>query len=97
MFITTKKKFEYRQLRSGDRNFNFSPDGIVLVPRAGFEISLQCPREYRLIIQECIDKIETYKIPVGHSPSSELACEWTYDALKDIRDDIKETFGIKDE
>ena len=50
-----------------------------------------------LIIQECIDKIETYKIPVGHSPSSELACEWTYDALKDIRDDIKATFGIKDE
>ena len=48
-----------------------------------------------LIIQECIDKIETYRIPVGNSSSGELACEWTYDALKEIRDNIKETFGIE--
>jgi hypothetical protein len=48
-----------------------------------------------LIVRECIDKIETYRIPVGNSASGELACEWTYDALKEIRDNIKETFGIK--
>ena len=47
-----------------------------------------------LIVRECIDKIETYRIPVGNSASGELACEWTYDALKEIRDDIKETFGV---
>lgn len=47
-----------------------------------------------LIIRECIDKIETYRIPVGNSAAGELACEWTYDALKSIRDDIKETFGV---
>ena len=49
----------------------------------------------QLIVQECIDKIETYRIPLGNSFSGELACEWTYAALKEIRDDIKETFGIK--
>lgn len=49
----------------------------------------------KLIIQECIDKIETYRIPVGNSAAGELACEWTYDALKEIRDDIKENFGIE--
>ena len=48
-----------------------------------------------LIVRECIDKIETYKIYVGNSAAGELACEWTYDALKEIRDDIKETFGIE--
>lgn len=48
-----------------------------------------------LIIQECIDKIETYRIPVGNSAAGELACEWTYDALKEIRDDIKEHFEIE--
>ena len=48
----------------------------------------------KLIVQECIDKIETYRIPVGNSPAGELACEWTYDALKDIRDDIEEHFGV---
>lgn len=48
-----------------------------------------------LIVKECIDRIESYRIPCGNSPSGEMACEWTYDALKSIRDDIKETFGIE--
>lgn len=48
-----------------------------------------------LTAKECIDKIETYRIPVGNSRSGELACEWTYNALKEIRDDIKGTFGVK--
>jgi len=48
-----------------------------------------------LIVRECIDKIETYRIPVGNSASGELACEWTYAALKEIRDEIKEHFGIE--
>ena len=47
-----------------------------------------------LIVQECVDKIESYRIPVGNSSSGELACEWTYAALKEIRDEIKEHFGI---
>jgi len=48
-----------------------------------------------LVVRECIDKIETYRIPVGNSRSGELACEWTYNALKEIRDEIKETFGVE--
>ena len=48
-----------------------------------------------LIVQECIDKIETYNIPVGNSAAGVLALEWTYVALKEIRDDIKETFGVE--
>ena len=49
-----------------------------------------------LAVKECIDKIETYRIPVGNSSSGELACEWTYDALKEIRDEIKEHFGVEE-
>lgn len=49
-----------------------------------------------LIVRDCIDKIETYRIPVGNSASGELACEWTYAALKEIRDDIKNHFGVND-
>ena len=49
-----------------------------------------------LIVKECIDKIETYRIPVGNSAAGEMACEWTYDALKEIRDEIKEHFGVKE-
>jgi hypothetical protein len=47
-----------------------------------------------LVVKECINKIETYRIPVGNSASGELACEWTYSALKEIRDEIKERFGV---
>ena len=30
-------------------------DGMVIAPRAGFEISNSCPREYKMIIQKCIN------------------------------------------
>ena len=49
-----------------------------------------------LIVRECINKIETHRIPVGNSAAGEMACEWTYDALKSIRDDIKEHFGVEE-
>jgi len=36
-----------------------------------------------------IEILETYRIPVGNPRSGELACEWTYRALHEIRDEIK--------
>lgn len=39
-------------------------------------------------LKEAIKVIEEYRIPVGNSPAGELACDWTRDALADIRDDI---------
>ena len=49
-----------------------------------------------LIVRECIDKIETHRIPVGNSAAGEMACEWTYSALKEISDEIKEHFGVEE-
>ena len=49
-----------------------------------------------LIVQECIDKIETYRIPVGNSAAGEMACEWTYEALTEVRDEIKKHFGVEE-
>ena len=50
-----------------------------------------------LIVAECINKIETYRIPVGNSAAGEMACGMTYDALKEIRDEIKEHFfGVEE-
>lgn len=67
-----------RLLRSGDPGFNIV-DGITLNPRAGFEISLQCPREYRLIIQNCIDN--GWLKPVA----CVVDYEQTMDTLKDLQ------------
>lgn len=39
-------------------------------------------------LDEAIKVIEEYRIPVGNSAAGELACEWTLDALEDIRDSI---------
>ena len=47
------------------------------------------------IVKECLDKIETHRIPVGNSAAGEMACEWTYDALKEISDEIKQHFGVE--
>jgi hypothetical protein len=78
-----------------------------LAEQAGFmdswfsESGDDCERELKkfaqLIVKECIDKIETYRIPVGNSAARyRLACEWTYDALKEIRGEIKEHFGVEE-
>ncbi len=69
-----------------------------LAEQAGFayEPSPTLQKFAELIVVECINKIETYQIPVGNSAAGEMACKWTYDALKEIRDEIKEHFGVKE-
>lgn len=49
----------------------------------------------KLIIKECVKSIEQHEIPVGNSAAGELACEWTYNALKEIRNEIKGKFDVK--
>ena len=71
----------------------------VCYPEQGSPVSVSATtleKFAELIVRECIDKIETYRIPVGNSAAGEMACEWTYDALKEIRDEIKEHFGVEE-
>jgi hypothetical protein len=63
----------YKALRASDPDFTFSPDGITLVSRAAIEISDQCPREYKLIIAECIDR--GWLKPVAHMRDTEYTWE----------------------
>jgi hypothetical protein len=44
-----------------------------LVPRAGFELSEQCPQEYRMIIADCINC--GWLKPVAHMQDSEYTWE----------------------
>jgi hypothetical protein len=44
----------------------------------------------RLALEESVQIIETYRIPVGNSPAGEMAAGWTLDALHEIRDAIRE-------
>lgn len=49
----TVRQSRLRTIKSTDPGFKLI-DGPVLAPRAGFEVLTNCPREYKLIIQECI-------------------------------------------
>jgi hypothetical protein len=63
----------HKTLRAKDADFSFSPDGLTLVPRASFEISKECPREYRLIIAECVGN--GWLRPVAHMRDTEYTME----------------------
>lgn len=51
-------------------------DKYVTCPRASFEVSKECPREYKLIMAECIGN--GWLKPVAHVYGKEL----TMDALR---------------
>jgi hypothetical protein len=69
--ITSSRSF--KTLRSGDPDWHFSPDGLRIVPRAGFEINEKCPREYQMIITECIDR--GWIKPVAYMRDTEYTLE----------------------
>jgi len=64
-----------RTIRQGDPKFMLI-DGMVMSPRAGFEINEKCPSEYRQILMTCIDL--GWLKPVAHVYGKEL----TMDALR---------------
>lgn len=65
----TAHKSQIRTIKRGDKNF-YIQDSLVISPRAGFEISQQCPKEYRAIIAQCIDT--GWLKPVAHVTEREL-------------------------
>ena len=74
MMISTRTS-NIRTIRQGDAKFMLN-DGLVMCPRAGFEINENCPREYRQIVAACIDR--GWLKPVAHVYGKEL----TMDALR---------------
>jgi hypothetical protein len=63
----------HKTLQAKDADFSFSPDGLTLIPRASFEINKECPREYALIIAECINN--GWIKPVAHMRDTEYTME----------------------
>ena len=61
-----------RTVRHNDDDFIIT-DGLVMTPRAGFEISSDCPSNYKEIIRECIN--HGWLKPVAHMYDSELMWE----------------------
>ena len=60
-------------LRPGDADFTFCPDGIQIVARASFEISNNCPAEYKSIFVTAINA--GWLKPVAHMRDVEYTME----------------------
>lgn len=66
-----------KTLRPGDQGFTLVLNGFGLAPRAGFEIDPSTPLEFRVFLQECINK--KYIKPVAYLKES----EYIWDELKE--------------
>jgi len=62
-------KSHIRCIRKEDPNFMI-PNGIMLSPRAGFELHMEIPKEYRMVIVECIRN--GWLKPVAYMTEKEL-------------------------
>ena len=65
----TAQKNSIRTIRKDNPNFLIK-SGLYLSPRAGFEIEEKCPKEYRMIISECISR--GWLKPVAYMQEKEL-------------------------
>ena len=72
MIYSTKNTSKIKQIKSGDELWHIK-QGLYLVPRAGFEISQKCPREYKLILNECMNN--GWLQPVAYMRDDEYAWE----------------------
>jgi hypothetical protein len=71
MTFTTPEK-TIKTIRKDDPDFIII-NGIVMAPRAGFEISNDCPRQYKLMIMEAIKN--GWLQPVAYMKESEYVWE----------------------
>ena len=71
MTYTTPDK-TIKTIRQDDPDFHID-NGIVMAPRAGFEISNKCPRQYKLMITEAIKN--GWIQPVAYMKESEYVWE----------------------
>ena len=69
-FTTTDKTI--KTIRKDDPDFIID-NGIIMSPRAGFEISNDCPRQYKLMITEAIKN--GWLKPVAYIKQSEFTWE----------------------
>ena len=70
--ISTAPATKIRTIKMGDDDFMLQ-DGYIISPRAGLEIDKSCPREYIMIIRECLNK--GWLKPVAYVKDNELFWE----------------------
>lgn len=57
--------------------------------------AVQAWKAWNAATDHCIRVIEAYRVPVGNSAAGEMACEWTMDALREIRDAMRSNATVQ--
>lgn len=68
----TAHQSSVRTVRPNDPKFCIT-DGVIVVPRAGFEIKKECPNTYKEVIEECVRR--GWLVPIAHMRDTELFWE----------------------
>jgi hypothetical protein len=71
-FIYTEPKFKIKTIKAGDKDW-YMKDGLIVTPRAGFEINERCPKEYRDVINQCL--LSGWLKPIAYMKDSEYMWE----------------------
>ena len=72
MSFDISRKSKIRTINMNDSDFMLR-DGYIISPRAGLEIDKSCPREYIMIIRECL--YNGWLKPVAYVKDNELFWE----------------------
>jgi hypothetical protein len=72
IFTSLDKNKTIKTIRQSDLDF-YIDNGITISPRAGLEIGQKCPREYKMIISECINN--GWLKPIAYMKESEYVWE----------------------
>ena len=72
MSFDISHKSKIRTINMNDSDFMLR-DGYIISPRAGLEIDKSCPREYIMIIRECLNN--GWLKPVAYVKDNELFWE----------------------
>lgn len=54
MIKIVESKHKIKTLKPGDNNW-YIDSNFTRTPRAGFEISINCPNSYREVIEQCVN------------------------------------------
>lgn len=71
-FIVNQSSVKIKEVKPGDSLWYINT-GLMRTPRAGFEVNSQCPKEYRMILRECINN--GWLKPVAYMRDNEYAWE----------------------
>jgi len=72
IFTSPDNNTTIKTIRQSDPDFMID-NGIVMAPRAGLEISKQCPNNYASLIAECINN--GWLKPIAYMKESEYVWE----------------------